>query len=276
MIAKTYSLIFFLADAIAPVKAGKYMPESLVSLSKDASSTKSIGSSERKEFSSLNDRRKGRGNRSLQGTLPSGVTDCDASIGRTGSSVAYRSASTSLYEPFEPIFCMNDGFCKSSYKLNPDNPCECVEGYAGPHCEFVGTEADVPSNCTLECQNDSTCKIGAQSWTSMLHYQFADVRPENIQYCSCSAGFFGPFCEYNVNDDNSVICGGKPCFNGGTCVETVDEVGIKSSHCDCTTADIGGVLHAGTYCENEATTQCSDDGNGRQFCVNGGTCKGDS
>lgn len=56
--------------------------------------------------------------------LPDGVTDCDAYFGRSTT----LSDITSLVVPREQYFCVNGGFCKSTYKTQPGDPCVCVEG----------------------------------------------------------------------------------------------------------------------------------------------------
>lgn len=150
-------------------------------------------------------------------------------------------------------------------------------GFAGPHCEFTGTEDDVPNECTMQCQNDGVCVIGAQSWQVVTHYNFANTPIDKIQYCTCPDGFAGPLCEFDIRSQSYTTCvNNQNCQHGGTCVTVYAGDNTMQNHCDCTTANDDGILHAGANCENEATTICADDHNGRQFCVNGGTCKSES
>ena len=54
----------------------------------------------------------------------------------------------------------------------------------------------------------------------------------------------------------------------------IDDAG-QSSHCDCTTAHTANESFAGKFCQYKSTVFCeaSDAIEGRDFCVNGGTCK---
>jgi hypothetical protein len=152
-----------------------------------------------------------------------------------------------------------------------------MQGFAGPHCEFTGTEEDVPTNCTLPCQNDGICHIGAISWQAFLHYNYVHTPSDQIQYCSCPSGTSGNLCEFSARDQSYTTCvNDQACQHGGSCVAVYAGNGTMSNHCDCTFANEDGKQYAGSNCEHGATTLCTDDHNGRQFCVNGGTCKSES
>ena len=40
--------------------------------------------------------------------------------------------------------------------------------------------------------------------------------------CSCTDGYYGPQCQYEVNE-----CLSNPCLNGGECVDLVDSYSCK-------------------------------------------------
>ena len=91
----------------------------------------------------------------------------------------------------------------------------------------------------------------------------------------CPDGWFGDDCEIPGTE-----CGGAHCFNGGTCLESVNDNGKTTYTCDCRSAAHLGFTWAGQYCENKATVDCTDPdytnvdhANGHLFCTNGGTCK---
>lgn len=167
-------------------------------------------------------------------------------------------------------FCVNNGICQASWVNDPRQPCQCLDAYAGPHCEFAADQ--VPNVCHLGCRNGGTCALGASSWQ---HYHRNDggwTDPFDLQHCECTKGYTGLICE-----QQGTPCGDDRCHNGGTCVLTSDSDGSNKYSCDCTTAknSDGVSVFAGQYCEHEATSVCSDQ-NANQFCVNGGTCRSDS
>lgn len=58
---------------------------------------------------------------------------------------------------------------------------------------------------------------------------------------------------------------------------SIDPDGITRHQCDCSTAETVNSNYAGRFCQYESTSFCTkeENQNGRLFCVNGGTCKGD-
>jgi hypothetical protein len=110
-----------------------------------------------------------------------------------------------------------------------------------------------------------------------MHYNYVNTPADQIQYCSCPSGFSGNLCEFDAHAQSYITCvNNQTCQNGGTCVTVYEGNNTMTNHCDCTTAKENNIQHAGVYCEKEATIVCADDHNGRQFCVNGGTCKSES
>lgn len=200
-------------------------------------------------------------NRELQ--LPIDVVKCDDqdSFGEL-----------TVYSKANPMpFCANYGVCKPDYADHPEQPCECPAGYAGPHCEYKQDE--VPA-CNLNCQNNGICMVGATSWEQLLDVRFMTSKKLDHQYCLCREGFHGNLCEQEAEP-----CGADNfCYNGGNCVVIQKRDGTTSYNCDCTTAGDSKTAFAGEFCEYQASTFCAEgmDQNGRHFCVNGGTCKGES
>jgi hypothetical protein len=199
--------------------------------------------------------------------LPEGITTCDEFFfGRIAST----------HVDSTP-FCVNNGVCKSSWVRQVDLPCDCLDGYAGPHCEFKSDA--VPSVCHLGCRNDGTCKIGAPTWQHFYRNTGGGgwTNPLDLQHCSCQPGYTGILCELK-----GTPCGDNHCHHGGTCVEAAQDDSTVTFNCDCTNAknSAGDVAYAGQYCEHEATSFCSapqpTDNNGNHFCVNGGYCQSES
>ena len=199
--------------------------------------------------------------------LPDDVSICDEFFfGRVAST------------PVDPLpFCVNNGICKASWVRQLDQPCECIDGFEGPHCEFKS--GNTPAVCHLACRNDGTCKIGAPTWQHYYRNTGGGgwTNPLDLQHCACPAGYTGLLCELK-----GTPCGDSHCHHGGKCVQTTQDDGSTQFNCDCTNAknSAGDVAYAGQYCEHEATSLCSkspsEDNNGNHFCVNGGTCQAES
>jgi hypothetical protein len=218
-------------------------------------------------------------NRGLQGVLPHGISDCSASFIEASLNTHIRTpASLSLFEHHVQTYCANGGFCKALYRDDPYNPCQCLEGFSGPHCEFVGSDVAQGMSCSLKCQNDGVCRIGADTWENLIQYNYDYIPQEQRQYCSCPNEYYGTLCEHGIQDSTNIeICGDRPCLNGGICKAVVGEDGTTSRQCDCSETKILGVQHAGQYCEHNATDVCAAETYGGQvFCVNGGICKSEA
>jgi hypothetical protein len=166
-----------------------------------------------------------------------------------------------------PIYCVN-GSCKANFEETPTTPCACDSGWEGPRCEYASGAAP---NCDLDC-NTGACRIGMKQRVEPQSNMF-EPSDEEHKYCVCPKGFYGENCEFEGSP-----CGDKHCFNGGTCLakEMVD--GTVQHFCDCSTAFTDEVAYAGEFCEAESSSFCTrlPDHNGQSFCVNGGSCKGES
>lgn len=181
-------------------------------------------------------------------------------------------------------FCVHGVPCKERFWETPDEPCECPSDRSGKHCEF-----DRPNvSCDLNCQNGGNCQLGLQTLEHAGEYtkNASIVEP----HCQCTSGFSGDLCEIDANDaeesrSSSISslppaeCGPYQCMHGGTCVQQpIAGTNLMAFHCDCTTAigDDGITKYAGRFCQAPSTQHCSNDHNGYQFCVNGGTCRDES
>lgn len=168
--------------------------------------------------------------------------------------------------------------CLFNYsESNPDQPCDCKDGFHGPHCEFTTPLSE--QKCDLGCQNGGSCVRGFSGLNqAKLQYgQSGFFTEADYQWCDCPEGTEGVHCEHQTNIDGERKCGGRfPCQNGGECVTVVDEVnGGSKDQCDCSKANNGTHYFAGKVCQHVSTSFCSlnIDQNGKPFCVNGGTCR---
>jgi hypothetical protein len=164
----------------------------------------------------------------------------------------------------DEFFCLNGAPCKDGFETKL-RPCECGEGYRGPHCEFE--DGAVPS-CDLECAIGE-CQLGIKDYDTAIYTEFWATH-EGYMHCACPDGFFGLQCE--IAGDQ---CGSNHCFNGAACLETMNVAGQTTYACDCRTAATADSSFAGDYCQSESTQFChkTADHNGHLFCTNGGTCR---
>ena len=174
----------------------------------------------------------------------------------------YPSTSVCYENGDEAYFCMNGGRCQDDFTLG----CQCNKGYGGFYCEFLD-----PQDCTKNCKNGGTCKLGSPPDISTDDaYWYNPEKSEDYQYCECPDGFSGEECEIGGDEK----CGESECFNGGTCISRIIS-GTEVHHCDCRDAGGDGVYYAGKYCQYESTEVCKDDGETVFFCVNDGKCSND-
>lgn len=172
------------------------------------------------------------------------------------------------------MFCVNGGECNPDFPESSSQPCFCDEGQEGYHCEY---KKNAVPECTLDCQNDGLCFVGAtgESERAAQNHRWSLEESEEHMFCRCLQGFGGRLCESPAEQ-----CGNSNdhvCLNGGKCVTTsVQTPGGKDRsqyHCDCAIAtNDNNDYFAGKYCEHEATSICSNiDWN--LFCTQGGACK---
>ncbi|XP_050314804.1 neurogenic locus protein delta [Anthonomus grandis grandis] len=125
--------------------------------------------------------------------------------------------------------CANGGSCQ---EIKGGFRCTCRPGYTGPTCERrLGPCEDNP------CEHGGVC-----SETSSTQYGYR---------CACPAGFAGDRCQIDVDECAS----GNPCFNGGTCIDKVNEF-----RCQCVPGFVGRLCQ-------ERVDYCI-----AKPCANGGTC----
>jgi len=202
-------------------------------------------------------------------------------------------------DPNSQIFCTAQGSCADDYE-NKVHPCDCKQGHRGPHCEFI--LGSVPE-CLLPCGGATVsedggsvdnsliggigeCTLGIKDFETARYQDFWESHDGNFQYCKCPENWFGDNC-----DTPGVVCGNAHCFNGGSCLQTLNTNGETTSACDCRVAGHNGFSYAGQYCENVESDNCDaaataaadnnnskigsakQHANGKMFCTNGGTCK---
>ncbi|KAA8586348.1 hypothetical protein FQN60_000184, partial [Etheostoma spectabile] len=103
----------------------------------------------------------------------------------------------------EPI-CSADCSEKHGYCEAPGG-CTCRMGWQGPSC---GACVRYPGCLHGTCSQPWQC-----NWKFKCHSR-SDL--ENDYSCTCPQGFYGKNCEIIA-----MTCADGPCFNGGTCVETM-------------------------------------------------------
>ncbi|KAL7568588.1 hypothetical protein ACA910_002699 [Epithemia clementina (nom. ined.)] len=187
------------------------------------------------------------------------------------------------------IFCVNGGSCRLKAANFTLQPCQCVKGFTGRHCEY--SIEDVQDSCVLTCSDNGTCQHGMNPSeetgpNGLLTLQNGGT--SNFMHCICKDGYAGTNCEYEA-----VKCGGRRryCFHGSTCVEITGggSGSTESQVCECSSTN--GKKFGGSFCEFIATDYCEnpvdiDDDTAMQtfdasykmssaedpYCVNDGRC----
>jgi hypothetical protein len=221
------------------------------------------------------------GSTCIQGTGDDGsdIFYCDCTTA-TSSTTARYAGQFCQYQATEicqdnVAFCVNDGTCRGSWSAG-EAPCTCGSDFTGAHCEYhkQTDAAQLPSSCTLTCQNGGSCQFGMPLMQDDNEEDVDQTGYTTFTYCLCQEGYNGKRCEKAKSNP----CGDTHiCYHGGKCVEgVVEEVGGDDDfYCDCTVDDPSDTHYAGRFCEYEATEICGDNHNGVSFCVNFGTCVDD-
>merc|ERR1712038_68412 len=142
-------------------------------------------------------------------------------------------------------FCVNGGKCLDGL-TNLTAKCDCPQGFAGLHCEYLESEYE---QCNLQCSNGGTCKKGAKDLSEFTDYgvevdTFLGGSNIDGEHCVCPEGFTGVQCETT----DVKPCGDGVCFNGGLCIETIKSDGtLRDYHCECNEFDTNV---AGQFCEH--------------------------
>lgn len=166
--------------------------------------------------------------------------------------------------------CMNGGTCNEDTR--GDYQCHCLPSFSGKHCE-IEVNGNPLCQVSNACLNNGTCMVAPGS---------------TIIECNCPLGFAGARCEINIDD-----CASHPCYNGGKCIDLVNDFS-----CDCS-----GIGFTGSQCQYNVDEcevkpcqnngrcfdtigwyicHCQDGWGGElcekpischtQQCLNGGTC----
>lgn len=193
------------------------------------------------------------------------------------------------------LFCVNGGKCRA----DPYMGCECVAPFTGFSCEYVdggdgvgepiyqtpddddgsynSTYWDPPEvgTCDLTCKNGGVCRIGVKDQGALAELiqnaPLLNRSEDNFAHCSCPPGFFGLYCEEEVD-----VCGEGEhlCLYGSQCVS--NEQGEHACDCSLTTSEVSSVF-AGDSCQHPVNDICTEssytDTTPLSFCVNGGSCK---
>lgn len=194
------------------------------------------------------------------------------------------------YDDGKTSFCTHNATCPEL----AHHDCGCLDGFHGPHCQFVSTAADTETStaadapvvaeeshntCALKCKNDGHCRKGSKNdahveellskyGSELGHLGLNVTHSVDVEHCACPDGFVGLECEYSMT-----TCGKDgsehPCFAGSTCT-MVNDVPT----CMCENADTAS---AGIYCQHKPSDVCTaskkEQRNGnRGFCTNSGAC----
>uniref|UniRef100_A0A6I8PC71 EGF-like domain-containing protein n=1 Tax=Ornithorhynchus anatinus TaxID=9258 RepID=A0A6I8PC71_ORNAN len=127
--------------------------------------------------------------------------------------------------------------------------CTCPPGFSGRLCEVSAmTCADGP------CFNGGSCAGGTGAGATYTCQCLPGFHGSNYLgrsvLCRCRPGYGGARCERDLDD-----CAGRPCANGGTCVD-----GTNTFRCSCTLG------YGGRDCRQRADP-CSPNP-----CAHGGLC----
>ncbi|XP_077179977.1 protein jagged-2 isoform X2 [Paroedura picta] len=207
---------------------------------------------------------------------------------------------------FSGTFCEIDiGLCKPNpcqngakcYELRGDYYCACSDDYDGKNCSHLkdhckNNSCKVIDSCTIEVFANATQK-GIRFISSSVcgpHGRCISLPGGNFT-CACDRGFIGAYCHENIND-----CLGRPCKNGGTCIDEVDSFrcfcqnGWEGELCDINANDcLPNPCHHDGRCidlVNDFYCECKDGWKGKtchsreyqcdaNTCANGGTCYDD-
>lgn len=180
----------------------------------------------------------------------------------------YASTSVCYQDDDESYFCTNGGRCLDYNEETGWEGCECPDGFAGKSCEFA-----VGVDCTLDCQNGGTCKLGTPPGTDYTQaYWYAANAQGDYQYCECISGTDGQLCESDTTD-----CGDFQCLHGGKC-ETHEGRPLQN-RCNCVPAYDDDFYYDGLYCQLPSTSICYegevDGSNQAFFCMQNGSCQDD-
>ncbi|WAR30635.1 LOW QUALITY PROTEIN: FBP1-like protein [Mya arenaria] len=153
---------------------------------------------------------------------------CACDIGYTGDFC------DSIYDPCDNIPCSTEGSINCTFTFPAKFECLCKSGWTGEHCS---TEIN-------ECERNPCLHAGKCS-------DLVDG-----YNCDCTGDYFGDSCE------QVYICSSQPCFNGGTCNSSDDNLNFTCECIDrfsgknCETFDIC----FNHICRNNATCISSSEG----------------
>ncbi|XP_066468415.1 protein jagged-2 [Tiliqua scincoides] len=194
----------------------------------------------------------------------------------------------------QPNPCRNGAKC---YDLGGDYYCACHDNYDGKNCSHLkdhckNNSCKVIDSCTIEVFTNATRK-GTRLISSSVcgPHGRCISQPGGNFTCACKKGFTGRYCHENIND-----CVGRPCKNGGTCIDEVDsfkcfcQSGWGGQLCDIDFNDCSpNPCRNGGRCVdlvNDFYCECKNGWKGKtchsreyqcdaNTCTNGGTCYDD-
>ncbi|XP_048341641.1 protein jagged-2 isoform X2 [Sphaerodactylus townsendi] len=194
----------------------------------------------------------------------------------------------------KPDPCQNGAKC---YELRGDYYCACSDDYDGKNCSHLkdhckNNSCKVIDSCTIEVFTNATQQAVRFISSSVCgpHGRCISLPGGNFT-CACEKGFIGAYCHENIND-----CLGKPCKNGGTCIDEVDSFrcfcqnGWEGELCEINVNDcLPNPCHHDGRCidlVNDFYCECRNGWKGKtchsrdyqcdaNTCANGGTCYDD-
>uniref|UniRef100_A0A914I2G3 Uncharacterized protein n=1 Tax=Globodera rostochiensis TaxID=31243 RepID=A0A914I2G3_GLORO len=143
--------------------------------------------------------------------------------------------------------CLNGADCAWEIKNSTlSTRCLCPVGFNGERCEHQNDQSDLLEQCQHEhrCGTNGSCQLNNSI---------------GILFCRCDRGYFGEFCEAELNPCSSASTSPLICYNGGICQPMTSEKAV----CQCPQGWTGG------YCigAHRGSAHCScPEGYGGDSC----------
>ena len=143
--------------------------------------------------------------------------------------------------------CLNGGTCHETPPCADDSECwgcTCAVGWAGPACNNTRGNQTACSVAVPRCNelevlscshrlNESTCIIETRD----------AAQGASLPRCVCPLGFHAASRGNNSACERVDVCSSRPCGNGGSCRQRVDQAGVNQWTCSCAPGYYGTVCN---------------------------------